>query len=212
MRNSGAGPGAVEHSQFVYRLRRTEVPSIRRLLEQDLKARGVLDFRSGEGANAVRITLSEKRAGRLWVAEIDDRETRRAWPWWMWPLEAPGRRRYGTANCCCERDKICGTRRVFAAVGEPVARGAEISGGSGGAVCEMNFVLLRRPREAGSNEEFPIGKRLPLARDPHGVLLAKRLAGGFSASAPGTECTGSYSPSTESGGAFGEWASSLRLE
>src|SRR6266568_1276931 len=55
-----------------------EVPAIRRLLEQDLKAHGVL-VSGAESANAIRITLSESARERLWVAEIvEGNETRMA--------------------------------------------------------------------------------------------------------------------------------------
>src|SRR5258708_3549539 len=55
-----------------------EVPAIRRLLEQDLKAHGV-EVSGTESANAIRITLSESSRDRVWVAEIvEGNETRLA--------------------------------------------------------------------------------------------------------------------------------------
>ena len=53
-----------------------EIPAIRRLLEQDLKARGVTTAEA-EDANLLRVTLSENVRERLWVAEIvEGNETR----------------------------------------------------------------------------------------------------------------------------------------
>jgi hypothetical protein len=53
-----------------------EIPTIRRLLEQDLKARGVTTS-DAETANLLRVTLSENVRERLWVAEIvEGNETR----------------------------------------------------------------------------------------------------------------------------------------
>jgi hypothetical protein len=53
-----------------------EIPAIRRLLEQDLKARGVTTS-DAETANLLRVTLSENVRERLWVAEIiEGNETR----------------------------------------------------------------------------------------------------------------------------------------
>jgi len=53
-----------------------DIPAIRRRLEQDLKAHGVLAS-GAESANAIRITLSENTRERLWVAEvIEGSETR----------------------------------------------------------------------------------------------------------------------------------------
>jgi hypothetical protein len=46
-----------------------ELPEIRKLLEQDLKVRGVL-ISGNESANVIRITLSEDARERLWVAEV----------------------------------------------------------------------------------------------------------------------------------------------
>ncbi|HUD74018.1 MAG TPA: hypothetical protein VMQ76_03025 [Terracidiphilus sp.] len=55
-----------------------EIPAIRRLLEQDLKAHGVLAS-GAESANQVRVTLSENQRERLWVAEmVEGNETRMA--------------------------------------------------------------------------------------------------------------------------------------
>ncbi|MGA3347137.1 MAG: hypothetical protein ABSC76_20000 [Terracidiphilus sp.] len=53
-----------------------EIPAILRLLEQDLKARGVTTSEA-ESANVLRVTLSENLRERLWVAEIvEGNETR----------------------------------------------------------------------------------------------------------------------------------------
>jgi hypothetical protein len=46
-----------------------EIPAIRRLLVQDLKARGVTTS-EGESANSIRVTLSDNLRKRLWVAEV----------------------------------------------------------------------------------------------------------------------------------------------
>ena len=48
-----------------------EIPAIRRLLTQDLKAHGVA-MASAESANTIRVTLSESNIGKLWVAEIGE--------------------------------------------------------------------------------------------------------------------------------------------
>ena len=46
-----------------------ELPGIRKLLVQDLKARGVT-MAGAESANEIRVTLSENARERLWVAEV----------------------------------------------------------------------------------------------------------------------------------------------
>ena len=48
-----------------------EIPAIRRLLVQDLKAHGVMAA-GAESANTIRVTLSESARERLWVAEVGE--------------------------------------------------------------------------------------------------------------------------------------------
>src|SRR5580704_11804163 len=48
-----------------------EIPAIRKLLEQDLKAHGVT-VAGAESANTVRVTLSENARELLWVAEVTE--------------------------------------------------------------------------------------------------------------------------------------------
>ena len=64
------GPGQAQMSvRNLSTIAAAEVPSIRRLLEQDLKGHGVL-ISGAESANTIRITLSESERSRVWVAEI----------------------------------------------------------------------------------------------------------------------------------------------
>src|ERR1035441_8722024 len=46
-----------------------QIPAIRRLLVEDLKAHGVAAS-GAESANTIRVTLSENVRERLWVAEV----------------------------------------------------------------------------------------------------------------------------------------------
>src|SRR5580692_6490807 len=46
-----------------------EIPSIQKLLEQDLKAHGI-QLSGADSANSVRVTLSENARERIWVAEV----------------------------------------------------------------------------------------------------------------------------------------------
>ena len=64
------GPGQVQLSlRNLSSIQTSEIPAIRKLMEQDLKAHGVLAS-GAESANAVRVTLSEDARERLWVAEV----------------------------------------------------------------------------------------------------------------------------------------------
>ncbi|HTA77936.1 MAG TPA: hypothetical protein VK720_00250, partial [Terracidiphilus sp.] len=54
-----------------------DVPGIRKLLEQDLKAHGIV-VAGDESANAIRITLSQNARERIWVAEVVEGNVTRA--------------------------------------------------------------------------------------------------------------------------------------
>ena len=64
------GPGQAQVTvRNLSTIQTSEIPSIRKLIEQDLRARGVLAS-GAESANSIRITLSENARERLWVAEV----------------------------------------------------------------------------------------------------------------------------------------------
>ena len=71
------GPGQAQLTiRNLSTIQTTEIPAIRKLLEQDLKTRGVLAG-GAESANVIRVTLSENARERLWVAEVvEGNETR----------------------------------------------------------------------------------------------------------------------------------------
>ena len=107
----------------------TEIPAIRKLLEQDLKAHGVLVSGARECANAIRVTLSENARERLWVAEVVE--------------GSENARRHGARGCfdsrrrrlqmrawCCGRRKIAGLfNRIGGVVRDnPILAAAEING------------------------------------------------------------------------------------
>jgi hypothetical protein len=178
-----------------------EIAPIRRLLEQDLKGRGVAV--SGiESANTIRITLSESARARVWVAEIvQGNETRVAMV--ELPLEAP-RAAAVEQRILLRKEKYLGGAE-FSQPGEPVLAAIETSGGLVVLEREEISFFAQTPGGWKQQKSVPIGQRLPLTRDAHGILRA--TAGGeFSASVPGMECSGTYSPAMENGGRMGEWA------
>ena len=64
------GPGQAQLTiRNLSTIQASEIPAIRKLLEQDLKAHGVIAS-GAESANAVRVTLSQNVRERLWVAEV----------------------------------------------------------------------------------------------------------------------------------------------
>jgi hypothetical protein len=178
-----------------------EVPPIRKLIEQDLKAHGVLA--SGpESANSIRITLSENARERLWVAEVMEGSERHVA---MVHVDAStASASTADARMVLRSEKIVG---LFSRTGgvirnDPVLAAAEINGhflviypdrisifsSTGGAWTEANTIMMDRK----------------LSRDPRAVLVATADGGGFTAYLPGTECIGSYSlPLTGSPGDSG---------
>src|ERR1700739_4866449 len=64
------GPGQAQLAiRNLSTIQTSEIPTIRKLMELDLKARGVLAS-GAESAHTVRVTSSENARERLWVAEV----------------------------------------------------------------------------------------------------------------------------------------------
>ncbi len=64
------GPGQVRFTlRNLSTIPADQLPAIQILLEQDLKAHGIVSA-GDDSANALRITLSENASERLWIAEI----------------------------------------------------------------------------------------------------------------------------------------------
>ena len=181
------GPGQAQLTiRNLSTIQTSEIPAIRKLLEQDLKAHGVIAS-GAESANAVRVTLSENARERLWVAEVvEGSETHVA----MVHVDAsPAPAGVADARMVLRRERIAGIGGT--AQDNPILAAAEING---------HFVVMFADRisifsaSAGGWIEantFVIEK--PLGRDPRGVLLATADGGGFAAYAPAIGCTGSYS-------------------
>ncbi|MGA8740647.1 MAG: hypothetical protein WB561_05620 [Terracidiphilus sp.] len=181
------GPGQAQLSiRNLSTIQTSEIPAIRKLLEQDLKARGVIAS-GAESANAIRVTLSENVRERLWVAEVaEGAETRVA----MVHVDASNApMTVADARMVLRKERVAGIAGTVQ--DDPVLAAAEING---------HFVVMFADRisiftaSAGSWTEantFVLEKRL--GRDPRGVLLATADGGGFAAYAPEIGCTGSYS-------------------
>ena len=196
------GPGQVQVTiRNLSTIQEGEIPAIRKWLEQDLKAHGVIPS-GGESANAVRVTLSENARERLWVAEVvEGSETYVA----MVHVDASTPAvTVADARMVLRKEKIAG---LFIRIGgvvqdEPVLAASEINGHF--VVMFADRISIFSPIAGGWTESntFPMEKRL--SRDPRGVLLANADGGGFTAYVPGAKCAGSYSlplggPTTDSG-------------
>jgi hypothetical protein len=170
-----------------------EIPSIRRLLEQDLKAHGVT-ISEAESANVLRVTLSENLRERVWVAEIvEGNETRvamvhvdlkadRSLPA-QTGIELRSKRLWGSSNSA--------SKASWPSI-EPVLGAIET--GSGLVVLEQEqIVVISAALPDGEQEQrFKLGQRQSMSRDPRGILLPSADGDGFTAFAPGIECAGTH--------------------
>ncbi|MGD0681226.1 MAG: hypothetical protein ABR990_04165 [Terracidiphilus sp.] len=177
-----------------------EIPAIRRLLEKDLKALGVL-VSGSESANTVRLTLSENQRERLWVAEVvEGNETRVA----MVELD------YEVARELPAQEHIVLHKKsipfahglswpLYDPLDDPVL--AALDTRNGLFVLCQNEIVVYFFGEAGwmEQKEFQITERKPSPRDPRGILLPMADDNGFTAFTAGIECIGSFtSPENDS--------------
>ncbi len=169
------------------------LPTIRKLLEQDLKAHGVV-VASEESANSIRVTLSENARARIWVGEVVEGNVTHVA---MVQLAADdGQRAQATGGLTLRAESILRLR-------EPVLAALETANGL--VVLEPEQIVFETRTPGGWIEQSraSIGQRRPLPRDPRGILLPSGGAE-FEAWLAGTECTGSY----EAAPLPGQWTAS----
>ena len=180
-----------------------EIPIIRKLIEQDLKARGVLAG-GAESANAIRVTLSENSRERLWVAEVVEGNATRVTIVHVGAAEATTTRTT-SERVVLRKEKIPSlvTRTGAALQDEPILAEAEING---------HLVVMFEDRiavfsTAGANwsESNSFAMSSKLVRDPRGFLVPAADGGSFTAYAPGTQCTGNYSLPLNGGNLESRW-------
>jgi hypothetical protein len=159
-----------------------EIPAIRRLLEQDLKTHGVLAS-GAESANSIRVTLSENRRERLWVAEvIEGNETRVAMV-----RVGPGAQQQAQAG-----GGLTLRRQTVFTTGEAVLAALETANGL--VVVEPEEIAIYGHTAEGWRERkrFAVGQARPLTRDPRGVIFPSAGGAGFEAHVAGMVCSGAY--------------------
>jgi hypothetical protein len=158
-----------------------EIPAIRKLLEQDLRASGV----AASGAandTIIRVTLSESARDRTWVAEVIQGDNTQ-----VAVVDVP----QGPPLPSNPRAEMILRRVSLYESKEPFIGGFEFD----------NEMVLLTPHavkhevlaDEGWEEQhnIPIPARPPLARDPRGLLLPTAQRRGFEAWLPGLHCTGS---------------------
>jgi len=184
-----------------------EIPTIRRLLEQNLKTLGVL-VSGSESANSVHLTLSENQRERLWVAEvIEGNESRVAM---VQVGEEVARDLPTQEHIVLHKESIPFahglSRPLYDPLDDPVL--AVLGTRNGLFVLRPDEIVDYAFGEAGWMEQkkFQIAERNPLPRDPRGMLLPTADGNGLTAFTAGAECSGSFiSPENDSANPENSW-------
>jgi hypothetical protein len=158
----------------------SEVATIRKLLEDDLRARGVA-LAGEDSANAIRVTLSESVRGRLWVAEVVEGNATAIAMVQM--ASTRENRPSGAGGLTLRRQTILRTH-------EPMLTAFEAQNGL--VVLEPEEVVLYVRASEGFEElkRISIGQKQSLPRDPRGLVSADPGGAGFRAWLAGEQCTG----------------------
>lgn len=173
-----------------------DVPAIRLLLEQDLKARGVLAS-GAESANTIRVTLSENLRERLWVAEvIEGNETRVT----MVRVEP------GVAQQAQAGSGLTLRKQTVLATREPVLAALETADSLMAVEPEEIVIYIHTADGWREQKRVGINQKRPLARDSRSVILPMPGGNGFEAALPGMLCSGSYQAAQTEG----EWTVQCR--
>ncbi len=165
-----------------------DLPAIRKLLAQDLKARGVV-VAGTESASTVRVTLSETGRERLWVAEVvEGSETQVA----MVRVDRGATRPAQTAGSLLLRRQVVFTsaEQVLAALEE----------GAWLVIAEPDALVLYAKSGDGWSESRRLAfvERRGEARDPRGVIVTN--GEGFEARAGAMRCEGRFGVDDAAGG------------
>ncbi len=184
------GPGQAQLTlRNVSSISLDEIPAIRRLLEQALKAHSIAA--SGvESANSIRVTLSENARERLWVAEvIQGNETRVT----MVHVDPAASRPIQTsAGLTLRKQTVLMTKAPVLAMLE---EGATL------VVVEPEEIVFytKAPESWREQKRAAIGQRRPLSRDPRAVILPSPGGDSFEIALPGVACSGTLTDQSSAG-------------
>jgi hypothetical protein len=173
------GPGPAHLTiQNLSSIPTTEIPAIRRLLAQDLKAHGITAA-GVDSANAVRVTLSESAHERLLVAEIVEGNQTQVAMVDLGPMQPQAAPASGGLTLLSQQ---------ILATPDPVLAAAESP--TGLVVLEPSQLVLFARSASGWQElkRVSIEPRRQLARDPRGILVISPGNQSFDAWLPGTRC------------------------
>jgi hypothetical protein len=176
-----------------------EIPTIRRLLTQDLKAHGVVGA-GAESANSIRVTLSESAKERILIAEVGEGNQMQVAIVDLGPI---------ATQTPTTQERMELHKEIFLSMATLANGPGALSDHAVIALAEIGarlFVLREDSvtifaRNAGAgwtvDASVSLDLKRPMPRDPRGILIAAADGEGFMAFTPGTECSGAISPSAE---------------
>jgi hypothetical protein len=160
------------------------VSAIQALLERDLKAHGIL-LAGDEGANVVRVTLSENTRERLWIAEVAEGAITQVAMVETGPIAE--QHAVSTTGLTLRAQTVLTSR-------QPVLAALETPGGWIVLEPEQLVLYLRAADGFHAQSRADIGLKRTLPRDPRGIFRADVSPTQFNAWLAGVECKGPTSP------------------
>lgn len=158
-----------------------ELPTIQRLLEQGLRARGITPS-GDESANSVRVTLSENARQRLWVAEVAEGDQAQVAMVEL-PLDQPAHPAPASGIQLRKDTILTAHAPILSALEAP----------NGLVVLEPDQIAIYAHTADGWQERKSASIAVAaLARDPRGMVIPSEDGGGFDAWLPGAHCTGTF--------------------
>jgi hypothetical protein len=174
-----------------------EIPVVRRLLVEDLKAHGVV-MAGAESANAIRVTLSEDRLDGLWVAEIGEGNSTQV------AMVRVGLE-HRLSSGADEREPITLRKQLYwselRSLPPPpfpqFVTGIVLAASDDQSLIVVNddgVVIYAMSLGAWSfQKRFPFPERTSLPRDPRAIVVRAADGNGFTLFTAGLQCTGDFS-------------------
>jgi hypothetical protein len=166
-----------------------EIPTIRRLLTQDLKAHGVV-MAGAESANTIRVTLSESAWERIVVAEVGEGTQSQVVMVDLGPIQV--QRLPATGGLTLMSQQILTSRESVLAI-------LETPSGIVALEPEQIVIYVRGSDSWQELQRMSVGSSHAQARDPRGALLGYASGWSLVAWLPGVECSGSTAVASQPG-------------
>jgi hypothetical protein len=164
-----------------------EIPTIRRLLEQNLKSHSVTAS-GADSASAIRVTLSENAHNRIWVAEIVEGSETQIAIVDLGPDETPAAS--PATGLILRRQELLSTR-------EPILAALELPNALIALETEQIVVYAQAAGLWREQQRAPITVLRPQSRDRRGVLIGSANGSTFEAWLPGIRCASSIDPTSQ---------------